>query len=421
MSKFRNFLYIAGSIILVISLPTSRGFITVGIVVLSVAMLLNLYDFHQKEFSIAWFTEAWKNKTALPILILSLPFFCILISGLYTHHIDDWLVDVRIQLIAVFLPFITLSVRKISRNYLQLMQILFITACLVSCLYTFTLYLSDYKDYNVALSRGQHLPSFISAIRLSLMIGFSMIVSLVLYIKKKVLIHPVERFIYLTIAIFFFIFVHVLAVRSGIIIAYISLFFLLVYYSVQKSKKVYIIAYSLLFILPVLSYHLIPSFKTKINYMTYDWQQLKTIDAGTYSDSNRYLAFKLGMEALYESPVIGYGGDIREVMSRKYAEAYPEIEKRLLPHNQYLSIALRIGTFGLALFLLAFFYPLASGRWRTDILFPIFFMQIAISCLVENTIDNSVGLSYYLFWICLFLLEWKTKAETEEPAELPFA
>lgn len=413
MSKLQKIIFILGSITVAISLPTSRGFVTIGVITLIVGGILNLFNFRQMKVDIHWLNGAWKDKTAQAFLILGLPFLFLLVSGLYSEELGPWYDDLRVESIAIFLPLAALSARTIPTRYIYFLQTLFISSSVVACCYTVFLYFQRPEVILEGIGRGHHMPSFIDPIRFSLIVSFATLMSFVMFYKKKSILHAGERYFYLGISIFFFIFLHFFSVRTGIVTTYAGFLLLLIYTMVKDFKNFHLILILLIIALPIMAYTFFPSFKTKVNYMLWDWGKYDTEKAGNYSDSNRLISYELGLKIYEQAPFIGHGsGDFEILVDKYYHQYYPHIEKTLRPHNQFLSIAIETGVFSLIIFIYSLLFPIARGRWKSNILFPLLTAQVILSCLVENTLDNSVGLTFYLFWTCIYLLEWKTIRES---------
>ena len=72
-----------------------------------------------------------------------------------------------------------------------------------------------------------------------------------------------------------------------------------------------------------------------------------------------------------------------------------------MPHNQFISVCAGMGIIGLAVFLLAFFFPLFYKKIKSDALFITLHLIIFASFFTENTIENSVGVGFYVFFLLL--------------------
>lgn len=406
MSKITRFLYAAGAIITAVSLPTSRGFVTVGIVCIILAALIKFLGNIRDE--IATIQKEWRSGKAKPFLALTLPFFPILVSGLYSTDTTTWMIDTRLFITALLVPLAALIYGKIKQKEIIIIQVLFLLSSLTGSLYSLSVYLLNSKELNESLAYGHHLPSLLSPLSFSLVISFAILVSITMYYRKQYLFYKSESYFYFGLAIFLFIFQYIFAVRTGIVITFASILLILLYLVLKNYRPVYLLLLSALVLFPVLSYQLIPSFKTKVGYVLYDWGRIDNTDAGDYSDANRLLSYKLGWGLFKQAPILGHGGDTRQLIKAAYKEHYPEVEKWLQPHNQFLTIAMKTGIIGLVVLLFSMIYPLRQKRWQFNILILIISLQIFLSCMVENTLGSSLGIAHYLFWLCLYLLEWKS-------------
>jgi len=157
--------------------------------------------------------------------------------------------------------------------------------------------------------------------------------------------------------------------------------------------------------IPLIAYKTIPSFKAKIDYSLYDrWVRKHNISQSDYSDGGRFISIKVGMDIGNDNPVFGVGaGNLRQEVKNRYAQMYPESTEVKMPHNQFVSIYASMGIVGLGLFLFAFFFPLFYKKGYRHTLFLSFHIIVLLSFLVENTIENSIGIAFYLFFLLLNL------------------
>ena len=116
--------------------------------------------------------------------------------------------------------------------------------------------------------------------------------------------------------------------------------------------------------------------------------------------------WKTGWSIFKKNWFIGTGiGDYKEVFQKEYDNLNSLLEQknRLESHNQFLGIAIATGTVGLLLFLVHLAYTFRLF-WRKKEFIPILFISICItSFLVEDTLTTLVGMSFYSFFIGLFL------------------
>jgi len=116
--------------------------------------------------------------------------------------------------------------------------------------------------------------------------------------------------------------------------------------------------------------------------------------------------WKTGWSIFKQHWIIGTGiGDYKDSYQQEYIKSHSILEpkNRLESHNQFLGIAIATGTIGILLFLVHIAYTFRMF-WRKKEFIPILFISICItSFLVEDTLTTLAGMSFYSFFIGLFV------------------
>lgn len=210
---------------------------------------------------------------------------------------------------------------------------------------------------------------------------------------------------------FLFLFLHLLSVRSGLVAFYMTAV-VLILRRAWVSKKYFqgLALVALMAAIPVIAYRAIPSFKAKVDYSLYDrWIRQHDLSQNDYSDGGRVVSIKMGLEIGNDYPLLGVGaGNLRQEVINRYAQKFQEDMEPKMPHNQLVSIYAGTGFVGLGLFLFAFFFPLFYKKAYRHTLFLSFHIIVFLSFMVENTIENSIGIAFYLFFL-LLSLNYQTK------------
>ena len=208
----------------------------------------------------------------------------------------------------------------------------------------------------------------------------------------------------LAIGIGLFLGLHVLSVRSGLFAAYAGWAVVVLGWTIRQKKYRLLAGSALgLLLVPVLAYLFLPSFTTKMHYMRYELlQRDASQDDLEFSDEGRLASIRIGWDVWREYPLLGVGpGNLRSVMDREYAERLPGVPGKR-PHNQFVTALAGGGVVG--------FLPTAgcflaigfgAGRWR-DPLFCAVWTIFFLSCLVESTLESSVGVSMFTFFMLLY-------------------
>jgi O-antigen ligase len=211
-------------------------------------------------------------------------------------------------------------------------------------------------------------------------------------------------------ALFFFLFIHFLAVRSGIFSVYFILFcFGIPILWVKKAYPALIAFLAGMILLPFIALKTIPSLKQKMGYVYYDIDQfLKGEGTDQLSDASRLISLKMGIELFKKNPIVGVGaGNIRIKMNALYQRDYPSFKKKLTPHNQFIMVLASSGIVGFCLFCIGFFVPLFVGNNFRDPLILAIYLSFFASFMGEATFENAMGVAIFLFFTLLHLNQKK--------------
>ncbi len=98
-------------------------------------------------------------------------------------------------------------------------------------------------------------------------------------------------------------------------------------------------------------------------------------------------------------------GDMNLAFSEQYEKMNTQLEpgQRWRSHNQFLSILVGFGIFGLAWFLWAILWPARMLRRGNDYFFTVFIIILFLSMLTGDTIETQTGVSFFAVFYTLFL------------------
>ncbi len=342
--------------------------------------------------------------------VVTLPFFIVLFSGFWTEDYTYWLERLRIKLPFLFLPLAFAAGPKLEEREWNLGLYLFLWVMFLGCLYVVVAYMADYEHILEGLQRGRTLPTPSNHIRFSLALSFSVFIAVWLAVEGFYWRWPWESKLLWALSAFFFLFLHFLAVRSGLLSLYVVLFvFLLrVVFSSRLSlrwRRLGWLALLLTLLMPFLSYRFVPAFQQRVKYMRWDWQQyLEGRTDFSSSDSDRLRSLEVGWSIGKEHLLLGVGaGDLPKEVKKRYEQRYAGKLQPKMPHSQWMSYFAGTGLLGLAVFLFSFFYPLFEGKRYRLFLFSSFFLIAFASLFVENTLETNFGVSFYVLFL-LWLL-----------------
>jgi len=318
-----------------------------------------------------------------------------------------WYSRLRIKIPFILVPLAFMLLPPLSRKQVRNLHLVLLGLLVVVGIQIIATYLLDYAAINQAFKEGRPMPTPGNPIRLSLLMAYGIVGGIQLLREDFAPGSHWTKIAITAATVVVFLILHILSVRSGLAVLYVALAAMLLYSMVTQGLwRLGIGGLVLLIGLPVLAYTVVPSFRNKINYTRYQYQlRWDQNMQGNYSDVGRLLSWRIGWQIVRENPWLGTGpGNLRQRVDQIYAERYPEVERRRMPHNQFLSVMAGSGIVGLAFFLLGMYYPLFFHQGYHSIRLLVFYLIITLSCLVENTLENAEGVGLFTIWVCVLTI-----------------
>lgn len=123
--------------------------------------------------------------------------------------------------------------------------------------------------------------------------------------------------------------------------------------------------------------------------------------ANSFSFALRLVYWEVAINLIKENFVFGVGtGDVENAFKAYYEMNDVDLQEkyRRRSHNQFLSIGVAFGIFGLLFFLLYLILPLLL-TFRKQPLFVTFWLIACLSFLTEDTLETQAGVTFFaLFW-----------------------
>lgn len=391
--------------VLMTALIYSKYVISLSMIALTIIGLFRIENGHYFWKKIKLQTRViysrFSGNRAYPVI--SLLFITVLLSGLWSEDMVYLTERLRIKLPFLVLPIAfaglpVFSFRQYHSIYYFLLFLLFI-----SCLGVGLNYLINFQEITGQISRGHPIPTPNNHIRFSLLLAFGILVGINLYRKGFYLKYSWEKNLILGITVFLFGFIHVLSVRSGLIALYLTIIFLVIREIINTRRYSYGLGMIvIIMVLPLAAYKAIPSLKAKIDYSLHDFNMYQKGGGVAYSDSERLISLAVGWKIFKDNPIIGVGaGDLKKEIEKEYKNEFYYIKTPKMPHNQFLSTLAGTGVLGGIVFLLVISFPLIYRRNYKSALFLSLHLIVFLSFMVENTIENSIGVAFYLFFLLL--------------------
>ena len=173
-----------------------------------------------------------------------------------------------------------------------------------------------------------------------------------------------------------------------------------------KKKLIGLIVLVALPLAVVAGIRFIPTFREKANYIGFTYFMYQHGDTtGNYGDIARLMSYKLSCQIIAQHPLTGVGtGDMQDEMNKAYDRYYPAtpVQGRILPHNQFMVVAMGCGIPAMLLFMVWVFMPLARlQKNRQSLFFFIVWFILFIQLMIEPMLEVQFGVFVYLFFLLL--------------------
>ncbi|MGH1435672.1 MAG: O-antigen ligase family protein [Lewinella sp.] len=381
-------------------------FILVGLVVSSAMMSMGVIG-----LAIVWVLNP-EVKQNLQNLLKHPVFWSIVllfvvwgISGLWSENTDYWANRMRMRLPFLLMPAGLLAIPRFDRSvYYPLLYVFYFLLSAI-CLYLFAWYLLHFSEMTLAYKKGQVLPTPVMHIRFSLMVAYCVAIGITFLQEKWTWKYKWERAVQFFITGFLIVFLHVLAVRSGLVALYGVLFYFLIREIILRRRWWFGIITTLLLVGGMVTAYLtIPSLQNKIDYTLYNLYHIQHDNNSTeLSDSHRVGTIQAGLAMGNEAPFLGVGiGDIRDETEVYLQANYPGVAgSGFTPQSQYVWQYAGVGWLGLLVFIAVTFLPLFyKNGWKYALLGS--FLAIAIpSFIIEQTLETQLGTAIYLTFLLM--------------------
>ena len=171
---------------------------------------------------------------------LTLIFFVYLLSAINSTEDKAFLLE-RIRLKVPFLALpvaFTVFKNKISeKQFYSFLYLFLLLVVLSSLIISFSFY-KNFSGIINAYREGRVIETPFNHIRYSLMVSFGIVAGVYLFMRKFFLQYQLERWLILAATIFLIYFLHLLAVRSGIVAIYLCGIYMIFYFVFRIKKLV---------------------------------------------------------------------------------------------------------------------------------------------------------------------------------------
>lgn len=406
LPQSRNQITFWCSLLIIISVFTSKFLITLGMIGLIANAVLHPTIYSRVQFFL-------KDKIAMALTLL---FFLILLSYFQSDNIGYWAERVRVKLPFLILPFAISNLFPIEKRKFEMLLFIFWMSMVSFCGYSIFNFFMHYDAIMQSYAAAHTLWTPKDHIRFSLAVACSVWIGIYLYRVQFYFKYKWESQVWFYVSLLLIIYLHILAVRSGLLGFYLSvLYFVLYFLIIKKDWKHALMTLISAAIICAIAIFSSPTIQTKMGYMRYDiGEYLNGKNVQGKSDAGRLLSQEMGWNVLKNNVWFGVGaGDVSDEVKKQYQQLHPEIEEsqRFEPHNQFLFTALGVGVLGAIVFYACLFYLFFKNNNAKKWVVASVFIILSSSFISETTLEIQIGTTLFLFLI--LLLHYQHKLETE--------
>lgn len=386
-----------GNLAILLLLCMVVGFL-VSRFLLSVSMVLfginALYNINLKR----WGSNTWWLLSLLWLAGLAF-------SGLWTANMEQYATVLQLKLPLLLLPLAVGFLPKFTDA--QVRVLLFsLGVCLLSgCFYSVYFLFADYQHFIEEYKISHLLPTLAKNDYISFSLSVALYV-LIAVSQWSVLQTKTQRIAISLLIAVMVVYLHVLAAKSGLLSIYLILMVGGLYQAIVRRQWKGLLLVLAIPVVLTSAIFLLPTFRERKEYIVYTYYMYKINDkSGRFGDLSRLISFDLATDIIGQHPITGVGaGDVLDEMNKGYIKKYPEVapENRLIPHNQFLNMAVGSGLVFMILMVIWWLYPL-TWCWKNKkgIFIFIGWLVLFFQMMVEPYLEGQFGVFVFTFYAIL--------------------
>lgn len=369
------------SILLLAGLLWSRAVLSIGIGIMAI-------------YALYYWNISERPSFKQPFFIWCCSPLILLFTGIY----QDGFTPINNQLLLTFLVYPIAGLTALAANKFNFTKTIsqpWIHSALIALLYPFGWFIFYSSKAIEQYGTGKSLPVFMDNdhVRFSIFLCSALLFTLLPVNNAR---YKKTSFIFLLMAILF------LAVRTAWVMALIILIGYGIHqiFNNQLLKKYTAIKLIIATICIIGLIGIFPTAQQKINYTIYDWQQYnrKGYDS-TYSDGVRRAVNTTAWKAINDDHATAIGWSaIPASIKKKFTQQFNGSTTQYgWPFNQWLFWWMGSGWIGMLLFSVWLFYPAWYGFKNNNPFLIIWTFAIAVSCIVETTLNYQYGVFLHVW------------------------
>ncbi len=367
----------------------SRAFLSLGMIILGVTGLWNVPPRQ-------WLKDKWWLAGVAWVAIYA-------ISGLWSDDKGEWSTFLQMKLPVLLLPLAFNFLPAFSRKQLQMLTLICGGMLLGGAVYSVSFLVMDYQHYLQEYNVSHMIPTPVYGDYICFSTSCALFIAWTFYALPS-FISKTAKWVAIGIAALLAIYLHILASKSGLIAFYIFAISFAVYTVVKRRSVAGIAGLVAIPVVLSLAITYIPTLHERKAHIVYTFYRLRDNDkTGKLGDLSRLISYDIATRLIKEKPILGVGaGDIMTEMNKGYDKWYPQVTEernRLIPHNQFLTVALGCGIPAALLFIWWVIMPLFTlPGGRDKFFFGVTWAALLVQLMIEPFLEGQFGVFIYLYF-----------------------
>lgn len=355
----------------------------------------------------------WRKFKKLGFHWWTLLYFLVyLVGGLWSENKVEYLQHLSIKIPFILMPWGFCALPLYDLKVRRLLILSIVALLTITVFVSLGIFASNYQFYVNSYQHSKLIPTTIEGDHIRFGLALSLSLLLITYLlREDKWVGSVKwlRFSLFGICFLFFIYLHILSAKTGLMVLYFVLFAIAFYFISKKVNTMVAIVVPLLLggLFLFGAYKTVPTFQKKIDYVLFEIELMRRGEKldYNYSDMGRLISYDIAFQQIKKRPIIGTGtGDIMAAMHEGYDEKYSEVpsDTRFVPINQYLCEVLSFGWFLSLIFVGMVISPFFATIGRGSYFLYSTAVAMILSMMVEAMLQIQLGGFIYLFFTCLW-------------------
>lgn len=342
-----------------------------------------------------------------PLLVgITLLFLVPLVSGLWSEDKETWFDMLRVKLPLLLFPLAFAGSWQLTPKQWRYVGYAFLFLLLVTSAASFVFYLQNLQAVHEGYLKAKVIttPLENDHVRYSWLLACGALLCLFMVHRRE---ESRLNVVFIVLGLWFMVFLHVLAARTGVLALYIILLSYTGWVAFRRSRRAALVGIGVLVALPFIAWLALPTFQNRIAYFLYDiWHVKEQVYLPGSNDGNRARSLRAGWDILHQHPLGVGAGDVQHEADRWYKANVPGIVPvdQIYPSSEWLVYGALAGWPGVLVFTAVMLLPLFLKRVKYRLFWVLLNGITAFSFLFDVGLEVQYGVFLYVF---LMLWWWK--------------